>query len=534
MMKFFNTAGPVNKAVHYKLDPLHRWDLEEILFLIQQEKYFVLHAPRQTGKTSCLLALREYLNTSGNYFAIYLNVEGAQAARHDIDEGIGGIINALSRQVDSDTAKRLMTIVDTFKSVDALTASLQYLSESSNKPVVLFIDEIDSLIGDTLVSVLRQLRNNYDQRPQKFPISLILCGIRDIKDYRIQRSNMEIITGGSCFNIKSKSLRLGNFKKDEVHKLLMEHTLETGQKFEDSVFDYIFKQTDGQPWLVNAVAFELTFEMKENRDHSVVITKDMAKIAVNNIIVSRAVHLDQLTDKLREDRVRRVILPMILNNATHDNGSDDDRQYCIDLGLIKDSSEGIVIANPIYMEIIPRELAKTKQQDFKTKFRPEWINPDGSLNTPMLFEMFTDFWRTNSEIWSQHMAGYEEAAPHLVFQAFLQRVANGSGYVRREYALGTGRTDIYLEWQGSKEAKNYDVSIKTQRIVIELKMLRKKDGLETIKAKALEQTAEYSRRCDATENFILIFDRDERTNWREKVFTETIEYDGINFTIWGV
>lgn len=63
--KFFNTAGPIIPADHYNIDPLMRFDLEEIEMLIYQKKYFVLHAPRQTGKTSCLFALRDYINARG-------------------------------------------------------------------------------------------------------------------------------------------------------------------------------------------------------------------------------------------------------------------------------------------------------------------------------------------------------------------------------------------------------------------------------------------------------------------------------------
>ena len=43
-MRFFNTGGPVSSDKHYSLPPLQRWDLEEILSLIEQEKYFLLHA----------------------------------------------------------------------------------------------------------------------------------------------------------------------------------------------------------------------------------------------------------------------------------------------------------------------------------------------------------------------------------------------------------------------------------------------------------------------------------------------------------
>jgi predicted AAA+ superfamily ATPase len=110
-MKFFNTAGPVNQEEHYKIDPLHRWDLEEILQLIKQEKYFSLNAPRQTGKTSCMLALQDYLNASGEYNAIYLNVEVGQAARNNIESGISAIINKLAGSVNNSVQKeQLMEI----------------------------------------------------------------------------------------------------------------------------------------------------------------------------------------------------------------------------------------------------------------------------------------------------------------------------------------------------------------------------------------------------------------------------------------
>lgn len=56
MIRFFNTAGPIVREDHYFNEPLNRIDLTDILSLIDQKKYFVLHAPRQTGKTSYLLA----------------------------------------------------------------------------------------------------------------------------------------------------------------------------------------------------------------------------------------------------------------------------------------------------------------------------------------------------------------------------------------------------------------------------------------------------------------------------------------------
>ncbi len=526
-MKFFNTTGPVNKDIYYKIDPLLRWDMDEILTLINQEKYFILHAPRQTGKTSCLLALRDYLNKEDKYHCVYANFEAAQTARNDINAGISTIITEIHER-----AVRVLGDLIDFSDRDirngtdpnkALGSYLSRLCQVSDKPLILFIDEIDALIGDTLVSVLRQLRAGYDTRPDTFPQSVILCGVRDIKDYRIHKSNDDIITGGSCFNIKAESLTLGNFSANEVKTLYAEHTTETGQVFEEDVFPLVMRYTGGQPWLVNALGYEVTYKMKPNRDPSVVITAEMIETAKERLILSRATHLDQLADKLKEDRVRHIIEPMITGLDSVVN--EEDEQYCIDLGLIMVKDRALVISNDIYKEVLPRELTYSMQRRLVSTINPDWVNDDESINIDKLITMFVQFWRENSEIWSEDMRGYTEAAPHLTFQAFLQRVANGKGFIGREYGLGMKRADLLLKWESPSGE---------QRIVFELKILKEKDLYETIKAKALEQTAMYADKCDATEAHILVFDRCGKTDWKEKVFTDAGESNGRQIKIWGM
>jgi hypothetical protein len=458
---------------------------------------------------------------------VYANFEAAQTARNDVAAGISTIITELHERavrelgdLVSFSEREIREHTDPNK---ALGSYLGRLCGELDKPLILFIDEIDALVGDTLISVLRQLRSGYDARPESFPQSVILCGVRDINDYRIHRGDDDIITGGSCFNIKAKSLTLGNFSENEVRRLYAEHTKETGQQFEEAVFPLVMRYTGGQPWLVNALAYEVTWEMKNSRDRSVVITADMIEEAKERLILSRATHLDQLADKLKEERVRRVIEPMLTGELSM--SVDDDTEYCIDLGLVKKSERGIVISNEIYKEVIPRELTKMSQERFLSLFAPEWVNSDGSLNSERLFTMFQEFWRENSEIWRQDIAGYVEAAPHLTFQAFLQRVANGKGFIGREFAYGTKRADLVLKWKypGGE-----------QRIVVELKMLREKDSYETLKAKALEQTAAYAELCDATEAHIIIFDRCGKSGWKDKVFTDSGEFGGYHIKIWGM
>ena len=114
----------------------------------------------------------------------------------------------------------------------ALREVLVRWSTVDAKPLVLLLDEVDALVGDTLISVLRQIRAGYDQRPAAFPQSVILCGVRDVRDYRIHsEAGDEVIAGGSAFNIKAESLRLGDFDEADVRTLLGQHTEATGQKF---------------------------------------------------------------------------------------------------------------------------------------------------------------------------------------------------------------------------------------------------------------------------------------------------------------
>ena len=220
VLKFFNTAGLIQPDIHYNVSPLYCINLDELEQLIMQRKYFILHALRQTGKTSCLLALRDYLNEQGDYIAVYANVEAGQAARNDVLRVVTATTSAIADRLSLVLKDRMFQSMKQKENADSLLmAHLREIYAILPKTLVLFIDEIDALVGDSLVSVLRQIRAGYDLRPQYFPISIVLCGVRDVSDYRIVLSNQDIITGGSAFNIKAKSLQLGNFSKEEIHEL---------------------------------------------------------------------------------------------------------------------------------------------------------------------------------------------------------------------------------------------------------------------------------------------------------------------------
>ena len=525
-MRFFNTSGPVVAADHYCIPPLERLDLAEVLRLIRDKRYFVLHAPRQTGKTSALLALRDLLNADGTYRCVYVNVERGQTAREDVERAMRAILGALASRARSALGDEFLDgiwfdILSKYGPDGALAEALTRWAEADPKPLVLLIDEIDALIGDSLLAVLRQLRGGYDLRPGSFPQSVVLCGVRDVRDYRIQSTaENAIIAGGSAFNIKARSLRLGDFSRDEMLALLDQHAEETGQAFTADARELIWTQTQGQPWLVNALAYEACFENETGRDRSRAVGVEAIREAQEQLILRRETHLDQLTDKLQEERVRRIVEPLLSGGDLRDFSARD-LEYVRDLGLVA-KDDPLRIANPIYAEIVPRELTYATQVGI-VEDAAWYVTADGGLNVVKLITAFQTFFREHSEHWVERFQ-YREAGPQLLLQAFLQRIVNSGGRIEREYGLGRGRTDLLIVWPQGEG---------TRKFVIECKLLRK--SLEQTVAEGLEQTAEYMDRCDAEAGHLVIFDRRDDRRWKDKIFrNRRASHSGIEIDIWGM
>ncbi|WP_235678244.1 hypothetical protein [Cylindrospermopsis curvispora] len=92
MTKWFNTAGPCQRDIHYMLPTMER--LPQLKRLIYQRNYFVVHAPRQTGKTTAMLNLAQELTASGEYTTVMVSVEVDSAFNHQPDVAEQAILGA--------------------------------------------------------------------------------------------------------------------------------------------------------------------------------------------------------------------------------------------------------------------------------------------------------------------------------------------------------------------------------------------------------------------------------------------------------
>jgi hypothetical protein len=346
--------------------------------------------------------------------------------------------------------------------------------------------------------------------------------MRNLGDYKAQvRAGAETLGGMSPFNIVTECFNLKNFTKTEVTELYAQHTAETGQVFEQKMVDYAFEQTQGQPWLVNAVACECVEEILK-KDYSIPITKKLAEQAVQNISLSRRTHTTSMIERLKEPRVRKVIEPLILGDRPVSKTTDD-YQYTKDIGLIRDDLGKVEPANPIYAELIIRILSWDAQDSISDNHK-EYVIPrylkNGILDMDFLISDFQQYWRENSDIWinryKTELYEYNEAAAHLVIQAFMQRVINSGGYIIREMALGTGRCDLCVVYEG-------------QKYPIELKILQSMRN----QSQKFEQILKYMDSIGADAGWLVIFDKDTEKSWDEKVYTKVENFDGKRVMVAG-
>ncbi|GHV69813.1 hypothetical protein AGMMS49928_14040 [Spirochaetia bacterium] len=510
-VRFFNTTGPCNPWDHYMLPPEDRLIGAQLHRYIGDKLYWVLHAPRQTGKTTFLQHWMRKINAGDEAISCYVSLERCQKT-DALEKVMPTICNAIIEQA------LLYEIDPPELSIDDPSSMLSnilinWAQKTAPLPLVLLFDEVDILTGDVLISFLRQLRGGFMNRGiGKFPVSIALVGMRDLKDYITVAKDGIAPSPLSPFNIKTDSVLLGNFSQDEVAALFAQRTAETGQQITDEALAYIWEQSRGQPWIVNSLFERVTMRILRSDDYSTV-TLEHLKIAREQMILARETHLDSLAVRIREPGIRVVMEKLITGEPDPQLTESEGFRVCQDLGLVRKERGTPMVANPIYKEVLARQLTYSTQEAIP---EPEWQweKPDGSLDMDTLLREFQKFWRRNSEIWEQK-SDYTEAFPHLLMMAFLQRVLNGGGKIDREYAAGRGRMDLAIEY-------------KEKIYIIEIKLIHSYDSPEEVRNEGLEQLTKYRDKIDsAAPAYLVIFDRRSETkqkSWDERL-TWTIEND---------
>ena len=504
MPRYFNTTGLCIEGRHYMVPPEPR--LPEARKLIEQGQFFVVHAPRQTGKSTTLRAICNALTAEGAYAAVHFSCEAGEAAADNYGDAERIVLGSLAGACSDQRLPTELRPSPHWPEAEPglrIQVGLQAWAAACPRPLVLVFDEIDALRGESLRSVLRQLRAMHQARPAPGPHSIILCGLRDVRDYKLASGGAAPRAGSSSpFNVKVESLRVGDLVQHDVRTLYEQHTHDTGQPFTAEALARAFELTQGQPWLVNALAREVIDKIGVAPPQPITVEHiDQAK---ERLILARQTHLDSLVSKLHEPRVRRILEPLLAGTTVEtDLTYDDDASYVRDLGLIM-PGKPVQVANPLYREIIARVLSQAAEDNIAIDPRI-LATAEGRLDFGRLLEEFAAFWIEHGEVLARRDS-FHEAAPQLVIMAFLQRVVNGGGYIDREYGVGRGRIDLLVRWPFAGP----DGKRQWQREALELKVWR--DGEPDPKARGLKQLDEYLGSLGLDHGTLVLFDRRKKAS----------------------
>ena len=516
MGKFFNIAGPCNPERHYMLSATAR--VPNVMRLIEDEAYFVVHAQRQCGKTTAFRTLVDDINAKGERLAMYCSLEVVQAYP-DPTDGIPMIYEKIRGEAQyRPELKTCPYLSEGHRRFDRETLASKGLSELlselsvfAGKQFVVFFDEVDCLSGATLVTFLRQLRDGCisRQKGRDFPASIALIGMRNIRDFKAKiRPDRETLGSASPFNVITEAMTLRTFTAEEVAELYRQHTDATGQVFEPGVAALAYEYSRGQPYLVNALARWCMDKIHDRRFDEPITLADMHE-AKERIIRERGTHLDSLMERMKEPRVRPIVEAVMTGSANRRDLLEDDVSFVLDLGLLREENGDLVPANPMYAEIMGRYLSWTTQQDVRVQVQETpWVNDDG-LDMSGLMAAFQAFWRENAEAGAVPY-DYREAYPQLVLQAFLQRVINGGGEIIREMALGKRAMDLGVLFRGAKYA-------------IECK---KVSFYEKSHEKAYDQICGYMDRLGVNEGWLVVFDPDLAKPWDGRIYSQDVSWQG--------
>jgi hypothetical protein len=541
--------------------------LPDVDDMIEGEFYFVLHSPRQSGKTTCLVELTKRINSEGKFYAINCSLASLRNTK-DTDIAMSKIVYRIDNALRYSSVDKLSNLAHSFSEERYMNASnskiqdmLNDICRSLDRELVVFFDEADCMHEDPLITFLTQIRDGYLYRyssPKSvFPRSMALVGMRDMRDYRHRvRPDDQSAGLASPFNVKKESLTLANFSRDEIESLYGQHTADTGQSFAKDAVDRAWYWTEGQPWLVNALADNVIVKQFKN-DYSRIVTAKEIDLAVHNLILRNDTHFDSLAERLKEPRLRRVIEPVIVGAKSFPRGvSDDDKRYAVDLGILKPDSateKRYRPANPIYSEVLPRILSWNIQDSLPDDLANKWM--DGtSIDMNGLLKAFQLYWRMNREAMTENnqidtlvhgsvedaLENYrvqhhekekieipngitdkiaekirnditnlaDEAFAHLVLFAFLQRVLNGGAEIDREMGMGNTKCDICVTYKGLF----YPLELKIK------KNMTLKDSCA--------QLYGYMDKSGAPVGWLVVFDMNFKKLWDDKISWEEIDYLG--------
>ena len=521
-MRRFGTQGPVNPQEHYVVSRTE--EIADFINRVEEGKYIVLFAPRQTGKTTffqdalaALVAGSASVEQPIDYFPIQLNFDVCknltlstfyeylyEQMREEIEtvfQGRGCVPSeALRGFLEGTTLTNHLSMMRFFKRFARFLDA-----EHAGQQVVIVIDEFDGIPQVALSDFLHTLRHIYIAGKPRCPHSVGIIGVKSIAQLNYDRSI-------SPFNIQDE-FHLPNFTLEQVHELLGQYTDEVGQVFVPEVIVSIHKQTAGQPFLVSRFAQILTEELDIPKSGP--ITMAHFSKAHAQLLEEDNVNFTHLLTNIQKDpRFENLLMRIMARDEGVDfNLRSDIISELATYGVIARGADGMCeIVNPIYLYCILqafKAVVNGLEDEYLSEENREgfldYLTLAGQINMELLLDNFRDFIaRTGFRILQVPDTPQESVGRHLLLAYLDQFVKIIDGFMYIEVQTGRGRMDIII----IHNQKKY---------IVETKIWRGDSRYQAGK----KQLASYLKSEGTIEGYYIVFDHREKPEPR--VETETIE-----------
>ena len=517
-MRRFGTQGRVYPDKHYVVARAE--ETADFIDRIEDGRYIVLFAPRQTGKTTFFrLALDALAIQDSTYFPIQLNFEEYEdydltsfyaSLRKEICKEIERVFQKRETDPSDELAHFLVNteITDHVSMREFFEAFAKFLSQDTHwQRVVLTIDEFDAIPRAALKGFLRSLRYIYLSGQIRCPHSVGIVGVKGIAQLNYDRSI-------SPFNIQDE-FHLPNFTREQVQKLLGQYTDEVGQAFAPEVIASIYKQTAGQPVLVNRFAQILTEEMDIPK--TVTITMAHWTTAHAQLLEESNVNITHLVTNIRKNPRFESILMRIMagDEGVVFNLDDDIIKELATYGVIRKGADDMCeILNPIYLYRIMRAFKPTVNGLEQAYFPEgtddegrEYLTPAGEIDMASLLDNFRDFIaRAGFRVLQVPDTPQESVGRHLLLAYLDEFVRRVGGVMHIEVQTGRGRMDLLI-------------SHNQQKYIVETKIWRGESRYQSGK----KQLAAYLKLEGVTDGYYVVFDHRQTPD--PQIETETL--DGV-------
>ena len=447
--RMFEDAGLVDprSAYHVELEGVVNKKKQGMTTIVERGRYFSIFAPRQSGKTTFFKGFCRKLEKDPLYVPILLSFQDYRnlAARRFYQLIQKSIYNQLISRLELVGCPQL-DVIKTFLDSHVLSDHISFrelfdeLNEMvKQKKIVIFIDEFDGIPRDELenfLTTLRGLYQEYKESKDKALYSVGLVGIRNIT---------KLIVGGvSPFNIADQ-VGLPPFSLKNVRDLYSQYTEETNQPFTDEAVKAVFRETAGQPWLVNRLGTILTVDIKPETTESIA-EEDVAK-AIDVLLYEDNSHFDNITEKANQ--YKETFMDVVFNGVEYVPG-EEEQSLLLTHGLIKAEGKDTRISNPIYKKRFTKTFFRevAAQTDVSSM---RYYLPDRRLN---MERILTDFERYIARIGAA--AFYSTNNPMEVTGKFqltawlYQFVSKEPDELYYESRTGQGIMDIMLVYKNNK------------------------------------------------------------------------------------